>query len=218
MQIDGGVGSLVFASERVDHLFDRVLSIGWVDRLGWIKHISTWVTSAGAGYDAAHIIELNEDVLLPLRQRIQGVEFCSGEFHPAGVSCMAARARIDRDRIAISLVRLPNVQQTIVVIVLNRGANNHRSPGYAPLLATAWCDHGCCRIVVFLHSSPGESRIGEGPCRVVPRAVPAGECRLAASIQRGSKCLVGKVNGLELVALTAAHNVRQSGYRGTLHR
>ena len=57
----------------------------------------------------AEIIELNKDI---------------------GHGCIGSRQRdeLSADSIGVSLVGLPNIQQAVVVGVLNRGAQDHRTP------------------------------------------------------------------------------------------
>src|SRR5882724_1963363 len=101
------------------------------------------------------------------------------------------RHKLPRCDIRVSALGLPGLQDSIAVIV-HCGADDHCSPGHTTLVAGARHDLGCCQSVVCQHwiCNRRKLRVWEGPGRIVPRAVVAGECRLAASIKRRKRCVV----------------------------
>src|SRR5207244_5680701 len=104
-------------------------------------------TRIAAGYVAAHVIGLNEDVLMS--------RCGSGEIDPRSASGSAyaliyGSIAVARVRVA-SRFLLPRVQQTIPVRVLDGGADNRRSPAYASLLHAGRRDLSGYRGGVFHH-------------------------------------------------------------------
>ncbi len=81
MQVDGSVVGV--ARECLDYLLDYTLVVvGGVEGQERIERITIRrVTGAIRVQDAAHIIELNEHVLV---RHCYSAEYCSGEIHPAG--------------------------------------------------------------------------------------------------------------------------------------
>jgi hypothetical protein len=130
-----------------------------------------------------HVIHLSVNVLLASRGLIISV----GEGH-----------ELPRHDIRIASVGLPDLQNTILVVVMNRCADDHGGQRHASLLAGARNDHCCCRIVIFLQwICKIQLRIWKDQGRIIPAraAVEAHEERLVFSI-RGRKRYGGSLDAI----------------------
>src|ERR1700756_322242 len=107
------------------------------------------------------------------------------------------------NRIGVSLIVFPYVQQAVLIRILDRSAQNHSSPGYAALVGRRWRHHRFLKGILTRH------KIAHDPGWIVPSPIDAGKWR-QCSIKRGKRLRKAiQIYLLGLVGLAIVPDVRE---------